>query len=99
MRGWVLLALVRAGVSDTALLYVLDELDTGIDPYLVAAAAYALRSYQNPNPALAPFVMRAINQIRYPDDPVSFEGYGAYAVSDAVTSPVRELLKTLAWLG
>lgn len=99
MRGWILLALGRAGVSDDSLLFVLEELDAGTDPYLVAAAAYALRSYPRPNPSLAPFVMRAITQIRYRDDPVSFEDYGEYAVASAGTSPVRELLATLAWLG
>src|ERR1700752_2921277 len=45
MRGWVLLALARTRVSDAALPFVLEELDTGIDAYLVAAAARALRSY------------------------------------------------------
>lgn len=99
MRGWVLLALARAGVSDASLLFVLEELDTGTDPYLVAAAARALRSYPRPTAALAPFVMRALTHIRYRDDPVSFENYGEYAVSSAGTSPVRELLTTLAWLG
>ena len=48
---------------------------------------------------LAPFVLRALNQIRYHDDPVSFEAYGDYATSSSGTSPVRELLATLAWLG
>jgi protein SCO1/2 len=99
MRGWVLLALARSGVSDAALLFVLEELDTGIDAYLVAAAARALRSYPHPTASFAPFVMRAINQIRYRDEPVSFENYGEYAVSSTGTSPVRELLTTLAWLG
>lgn len=99
MRGWVLLAMARAGVSDAALVFVLEELDTGVDPYLVAAAASALRSYPKPNAALAPFVMRALTNIRYRDEPVSFDSYGEYAVSSAGTSPVRELLATLAWLG
>ncbi|MGH8468076.1 MAG: SCO family protein [Gammaproteobacteria bacterium] len=99
MRGWVLLALARAGVSDAALLFVLEELDTGADAYLVAAAARALRSYKRPAAALAPFVMRALTNIRYRDEPVSFENYGEYAVSSTGTSPVRELLATLAWLG
>ena len=49
MRGWVLLALARAGVSDAALIFVLEELDTGVDAYLVAAAARALRSYPQPH--------------------------------------------------
>jgi protein SCO1/2 len=99
MRGWVLLALSRTGVSDAALAYVLEELDTGIDAYLVAAAARALRSCPRPTEALAPFVMRAITNVRYRDEPVSFETYGEYAVTPTGTSAVRELLTTLAWLG
>jgi len=99
MRGWVLIALARAGVPDAALLFVLEELDAGVDPYLVAAAARALRSYPSPSPAFAPFVTRALTNIRYRDEPVSFENYGEYAVSSTGTSPVRELLSTLTWLG
>jgi protein SCO1 len=99
MRGWILLALARTGVPDAALLFVLEELDTGTDAYLVAAAARALRSYPRPNAAFAPFVLRALANIRSHDDPVSFEGYGEYAVSSRGTSPVRELLAALAWLG
>jgi cytochrome oxidase Cu insertion factor (SCO1/SenC/PrrC family) len=99
MRGWVLLAMARAGVDDAALIFVLEELDTGVDAYLVAAAARAVRSRPRPDAALAPFVMRALVNIRYRDEPVSFEQYGEYAVSTAQTSAVRELLATLAWLG
>jgi protein SCO1/2 len=99
MRGWLLLALARGEISETALIFVLEELDTGIDAYLVTAAARALRSYPRPTAALAPFVMRALTNIRYRDEPVSFENYGEYATSTTGTSPVRELLATLAWLG
>jgi len=72
MRGWILLALARSALSDQALIFVLEELDTGIDAYLVAAAARALRSYTKPNEALAPFLARALNRIRYRDEPISF---------------------------
>lgn len=99
MRGWILLALSHAGVSDADLLFVLEELDTGADAYLVAAAARALRSYPVPSPDFAPFVIRAIANIRYHNEHVSFDNYGEYAVSSAGTSPVRELLATLVWLG
>jgi protein SCO1/2 len=99
MRGWVLLALARAGVSDAALIFVLEELDTGVDAYLVAAAARALRSYPRPSAALAPFVMRALTNIRYRDEPVSFENYGEYSLATTDTTPVRELFAALAWLG
>jgi cytochrome oxidase Cu insertion factor (SCO1/SenC/PrrC family) len=99
MRGWILLALARVGVPDSALIFILEELDAGVDPYLVAAAARALRSSPSSSPAFAPFVTRALSNIRYRDEPVSFENYGEYAVSSTGTSPVRELLATLTWLG
>lgn len=99
MRGWILATLARAPLPDTALLFVLEELDTGVDPYLVAAAARALRSYPRPRAAFAPLVMGALANIRYRDERVSFEGYGAYAVGPNGTTPVAELLATLTWLG
>ena len=99
MRGWILIALTRVGLTDTALLFVLEELDAGSDAYLVAAAARALRSYANPVAAFAPFVMRAITNIRYHEEPVAIDHYGEYATSATDTTPVRELLATLVWLG
>jgi protein SCO1/2 len=97
MRGWVLLALARTGVSDRELPFVLEEFDTGTDAYLVAAAARALRSYAQPSAVFAPFVMRALTNIR--DEPLSFENYGEYATSSTGTTPLRELLAALVWLG
>ena len=99
MRGWVMLTLARPTLPDTALPFLLEDLDTGVDPYLVATAACALRSYPTPNAAFAPFIVRAITNIRYRDDRVSFETYGAYAIGTNGTTPVRELLATLTWLG
>lgn len=99
MRGWVLLALARRGPTDGALVYIVEELDTGNDPYLIAAAARALRACAAPNPELPPFVMHALVNIRGRNEPVSLDRYGEYATSSAATNPVRELLVTLAWLG
>jgi len=99
MRGWVLLAIARGEVPDDALIFILEELDTGVDPYLVAAAARALRSCPRPTAALAPFVMRALGNIRYRDEPVSFADYGEYAISPTDASAVSEVLATLRWLG
>src|SRR5262245_23085316 len=98
MRGWVLLTLARQNLPAAAIPFVLEELDTGINAYTVAAAALALRSCPNRDPAFAPFLTRAINNIRYHDEQVSFQSYGAYAIGKGGTSPVRELLATLVWL-
>src|SRR6185295_3940012 len=50
MRGWIVLALERVGVTDIELGPVLEALDKGNDPYLVAAAARALRTFRTPQP-------------------------------------------------
>src|SRR4051794_25349828 len=63
MRGWILLALARVGLTDETLAFALEELATGHDPYLVAAAARALRSYPTPYPGLAPFILRGIDNV------------------------------------
>jgi len=98
MRGWVLLALARAGVPEAALIFLIEELQSGVDPYLVAAAARALRACPRPSAALAPLVWRALNNVRYHDEPLSLTRYGEYALTSE-TSAVRELIATLAWLG
>jgi len=99
MRGWALLALGEHK-SPEALVFLLEELESGTDAYLIAAAARALRSCATPTAALAPVLARALEHIRYRDEPVSFAAYGEYAVGEASdTSPVRELLAALRWLG
>ena len=99
MRGWVMLALSRGELPAAALVFVLEELDTGIDAYLVAAAARALRAYPTPQASFAPFVIRAITHMQYYEEPVSFDGYGEYADSADGPTPLKELFAALVWLG
>jgi protein SCO1/2 len=99
MRGWVLATMARTGLSEDGLFYVLEELDTGINPYTVAAAARALRSYPRPMAAFAPYLVQALGNIRYHDEPVTFEQYGEYATSTDDTTAIGELLAALEWLG
>jgi protein SCO1/2 len=100
LRGWILAALPRAGVGDDALLFVLEELDTGLDPYPVAAAARALRAYPRPVPAFGPFLLHALANMAGHDEPISFASYGEYSTgSRGPTSATREILATFAWLG
>jgi len=99
MRGWVLLAFARIGLTEHALPFVLEELDSGVDPYLVAAAARALRSYPERSERFIPFVGRAIANISGRDEPVSFEQYGAYPTGPTGASPLSELNAVLTWIG
>jgi protein SCO1 len=99
MRGWVLLALARIGLADSALPFVLEELESGVDPYLVAAAARALRSYSTPSERFIPFVRSAVANISGRDEPLAFDQYGAYPTSPTGTTPISELNAVLAWIG
>lgn len=97
MRGWILLALARGSLSDRAIAFVIEELETGIDPYLIAAAASALRSSQQPSTEFAPHLLRAILRMRMRDEPVHLTSYGNE--TGIATSPMAELFATLEWLG
>lgn len=99
MRGWVLVCLARIGISDDELVYALEELESGLDAYLVAAAACALRTAPQPRAQFAPFVMRAILNVRYQDQRISLCEYGGFAAGGTSTSAVQELLAVLKWLG
>lgn len=99
MRGWVLLALARHGLPRTGLIFALDELDTGADAYLLAAAARALRSHAVRSPHFAQFVVRALARVRTRDQPVCLDSYGGHTTATPATSAVRELLAALEWLG
>jgi hypothetical protein len=98
LRGWVMLALERVGVTDGELSHVLEELDKGPDPYMVAAAARALRTYPRPHSLFVPFVQRAIARIRYSDESLTMRQYSGYAFSAPATAATRELRATQRWL-
>ncbi len=57
----------------------MEELESGIDPYLVAAAARAVRGRSPLDPAFARPLVKAVRNMRGGDDLLSFAGYGAYA--------------------
>ena len=99
MRAWLLSALSRHGLSDAALLFVLEELDTARSPCLVASAARALRSAPNRSCAMAPFLLQALSNIRDIDDYVDLNCYGGVGGVDASGTAFTELLVSLRWLG
>ncbi|QDT97290.1 SCO family protein [Gimesia aquarii] len=98
MRAWILVGLGRIGLCHGSLIYVIEELDTGIEPYLVAAAAVALRSYPSKERTFARYLVHAIENIRYHDEPVNYERYGEYSEDESRTA-VTEILESLEWHG
>jgi hypothetical protein len=98
MRGWVLLALEQLGVREPELLFVLEELDNACDPYVVATAARALRTFKYPTPSFVSAVEGALERVRYRDYPVNMRQYGGEGFPGIGTTAADELECTLNWL-
>ncbi|EUC12341.1 SCO family protein [Paraburkholderia hospita] len=97
-RGWVLVELGNADLEQEAVPFVLEELETGHQPYLLAAAARALRHANAPSPAFAPILLRALETLARRDDLVDLMVWGGVAASEASGSALSETLVTLSWL-
>jgi protein SCO1/2 len=99
MRGYVMAAFEQVGLPEAALPYVLEELESGRDAYLVAAAAKALRGLDGPAGHAVPFLLKAVENVRYVDDAMSFDSYRPRWPLPSYTTATEELNKTLARLG
>ena len=99
MRGYLLATFEVAGLPEVALPYVLEELESGRDAYLVAAAAKALRARESRGADAVPFLLKAIDNIKYADDAVSFDSYRPSWPLSRHTTALNEIATTLAWLG
>jgi protein SCO1/2 len=99
MRGYILAAFEQVGLPEQVVPYVLDELQNGRDAYLVAAAAKALRGLQTPSGEFVPFLLKAITNIRYMDDALTFEQYKPNWPLTEHTSALQEIFRTFKWLG
>jgi len=102
MRGWVLEALGRRPfLADAAIPYVLEELEAPSHPYLLAAAARCLRAVRTPHASFAVALAHAFRVAPSLEAPVTLGLYGGFgdAPGASNTSPVREVVATIAWLG
>lgn len=99
MRGWLFAAYEQVGLPDSALPWVLQELESGEQAYLVAGAAMALRGMPNPTPEIAPFLLRALTNMLYMDDAVTFEEYKPKWPRPTYTTALGEIVRTLRWMG
>jgi protein SCO1/2 len=99
IRGYVMAAFARTGLPDAALPYVLEELESGRDAYLVAAAARALRGGTTGTSEVDLLITAALTNVRQVDDAVSFNGiHPSWPAADRTTA-TEELLCTLDAVG
>jgi cytochrome oxidase Cu insertion factor (SCO1/SenC/PrrC family) len=103
LRGYILASFETAGLPASALPFVIEELEIGLNPYPVAAAAKAVRGAHEPPERITALLLDAIDRTRTCDDVVCFDR-GADPGKEtskrtAETTALMELFRTLAWLG
>ncbi|MHC4829881.1 MAG: SCO family protein, partial [Planctomycetota bacterium] len=100
LRGWILAAFEQVGLPEEGLIFVLEELQTGVEAYLVGAAARALRGYAQPRADFVAFLETADTNIRKRDDALSFEHFGAKVRTLGTgTTALIEIATTFGWMG
>lgn len=99
IRGYILAAFEQVGLPEAAIPYVLEELETGRDAYLVAGAARAVRGLANPSSEFVPFLFKAIENIKYMDDALTFEQYKPRWPIANHTTALSEIFQSFEWLG
>ena len=73
LRGFILAGFENVGLPQSALPFVLEEIETGLNPYTVAAAAKALRGASEISDAMFALLVAAAERIASNDDNVQFE--------------------------
>ena len=99
LRGFILASFEKAGLPQSALPFVLEELQSGINPYTVAAAAKALRgASETPDDIFALLVAAAV-RIASNDDSVQFDTIDPGDRSVPRTGALTEIIRTIAASG
>jgi protein SCO1/2 len=98
LRGFVMQAFSDVGLPEEALPFVLEDLESSLDAYAVAAAARALRGWASPSLDLRPVLLRALENVAGTDEYVSFAAYAAVGEPGTGTTAAAEIQATLRWL-
>jgi protein SCO1/2 len=99
LRGYVLASFERTGLPEQAVPFVVEALETGQEPYVVGAAARALRGAARVESWMLPLLERAARRIRSGDDTFSLEEFGPQWPVKFPTTATAELRKTMASFG
>ncbi|MEM8568154.1 MAG: SCO family protein [Bacteroidota bacterium] len=98
IKGYAMASFAEVGLPDSAQHFLLDELQNGRNAYMVAAAAHGIRGAKQPGSQYVPFLLQALDNMRYHDDSMSFDVFKPAWPLEKPTTAKRELFLTLKWL-
>lgn len=98
LRAYLMVAIAEAGFADALLPFIIEELETGLNPYGLAAASRAARQASVVPESLAELLLRASERISSADQYVSYERYPPPPGS-GLTTAIGEIVMTLSLAG
>lgn len=98
IKGYALASFAEAGMPDSAINFILDELQNGRNAYIVAAAARGLRGSKRPKADYANFLIQAVHNLRYHDDSLDLTEFKPTWPLRHPSSGKLEIFHTLQWL-
>jgi cytochrome oxidase Cu insertion factor (SCO1/SenC/PrrC family) len=99
IRGFILASFEKTGLPQSALPFILEELQTGINPYTVAAAARALRGAAETSDDIFALLVAAAVRIASNDDNIQFETIDPGDRAAPRTGALTEIIRTIAASG
>ena len=99
LRGFILASFEKTGLPPSALPFVREELQTGINPYTVAAAAKALRGTSEISDDIFALLVAAAERIAGNDDNVQYETIDPVDRVTRRTGALTEIIRTIAASG
>jgi protein SCO1/2 len=98
IKGYALASFAEAGLPDSTINFVLDELQNGRHAYMVGAAARGLRGSKQPKAQYAGFLIQAVNNLKYHDDSFDLTVFKPKWPLKNPSSGRLEIFRTLRWL-
>jgi cytochrome oxidase Cu insertion factor (SCO1/SenC/PrrC family) len=99
LRGYVLASFEQTGLPQSVMEYVVEDLQSGDNPYVVAAAARAARGAETMPEHIALLLLYAIERIRQVDNVVRLDHAAISENGVKPTTALMELFRTLAKFG
>src|SRR5688572_11253037 len=99
VRGFILSSFKDISLTDEALPFVLEELESGQHPYVIAGAARALRGRSAPLEHTTEYLAKALINITHKDDSISFDDLLPNTANKKQTTAFDEIIETICWYG
>ena len=98
IKGYALASFLEVGLPDSAVNFILDELQNGRNAYIVGAAARGLRGAKQPKAHYVSFLIQAVYNLKYHDDSFDLSIFKPEWPLKNPSNGRLEIFKTLQYL-